>query len=94
MKKIITVAAAAAIGIFGGLAVETFDVSPAHADTCGGGGSPFGGGAYCDGDFWPDGSFNHCVQVYVLGFGGTSCGRVCPGNPPAPYPGPGPGGRC
>lgn len=93
MRKLAISVAAAAL-IAGGMAVETYDASPAHADGCAGGGGFGGGGGYCDNDYWPDGSFQHCVTVYVLGWGGTSCGRVCPGNPPAPYPGPGPGGRC
>jgi hypothetical protein len=67
---------------------------------CGGAMTPWGGGQFCDSDYWPDGSYNHCVTVMVMGFGAPpSCNRVCPPGPqnpviPAPYPGPGPGGRC
>lgn len=66
---------------------------------CQGGWSPFGGGGYCDGTRYMDGSYDHCVNVSVLGFGGMQCGRVCPPVPdnpaiPLPWPGPGPEGRC
>lgn len=55
---------------------------PAAATGCGGGGAGgFGGGSYCDSDYRPDGSYNHCESVYVLGFGGWNCYRV---YPPAP----------
>ena len=91
MKRLLTIVAAATIATAGGLAVETFDASPARADTCMWG--PFGGG-YCDSQYWPDGSYYHCLNTRW----GGSCGRVCPPPPggviPAPYPGPGPGGAC
>jgi hypothetical protein len=97
LNKFALLAASAVIAL-GGMAVETYDATPSHADGCAGGGGFGGGGGYCDNAWWPDGSYQHCVTVYVLGFGGTSCGRVCPPPPgsaiPAPYPGPGPGGRC
>ncbi|UXA08695.1 hypothetical protein KXD96_11855 [Mycobacterium sp. SMC-2] len=32
----------------------------------------------------PDGSYDHCVSVSVLGFGGTQCYRVCPPDPSNP----------
>ena len=56
---------------------------------CQGGWTPWGGGEYCDGYIYEDGSFDHCVSVTVLGFGGTQCNRVCPpdpANPAAPLP--------
>ena len=93
MKRLMTILAAATIATTTGLAVQTIDPSPAHADGCAYGGFGGFGGGYCDTDYWPDGSFYHCVTVAVFGYGST-CNRVCPGNPPAPYPGPGPGGRC
>jgi hypothetical protein len=59
--------------------------TPASADTyCQGGFSPFGGGNYCDGARYTDGSYDHCATVSVLGFGGTQCGRVCPPDPANP----------
>jgi hypothetical protein len=65
---------------------------------CQGGFSPWGGGSYCDGQGYSDGSYDHCANVSVMGFGGMQCGRVCPPPPgssiPAPWPGTGPGGRC
>lgn len=51
--------------------------APAQAAGCSYGSGGFGGGGYCDTDYWEDGSFNHCVTVMVLGFGGTTCNRVC-----------------
>lgn len=65
--------------------------APSKAQGCASGyGGGWGGGGYCDYDYWPDGSYYHCATVYVLGFGGTSCGRVCPwpdpGNASPPPP--------
>ena len=60
MRKMMNLAAAAAIATFGGLAVETVAASPAQAQCAYGGFGGFGGG-FCDSDYWPDGSFNHCV---------------------------------
>ena len=54
---------------------------------CQGGYTPWGGGEYCDMDFWDDGSYLNCHRVIVMGFGGTNCNRVCPpvdGQPPVP----------
>jgi hypothetical protein len=51
---------------------------------CQGGWSPFGGGSYCDGATYADGSYDHCANVTVLGFGGMQCGRVCPPDPANP----------
>jgi len=89
IKKMVTLAGAAAVRAFGGLAVETVNASPAQAQCAFGGFGGFGGG-FCDTDYWPDGSYNHCVTVAVFGYGG-SCDRVCPpaggGFIPAPYPG-------
>jgi hypothetical protein len=50
---------------------------------------PVGWGEYCDGYIYEDGSYDHCVSVTVLGFGGTQCNRVCPpdpANPAVPLP--------
>ena len=51
---------------------------------CQGGWTPFGGGGYCDGTTYADGSYDHCARVTVLGFGGMQCGRVCPPDPANP----------
>ncbi|MEN4475085.1 CDGP domain-containing protein [Mycolicibacterium cosmeticum] len=40
------------------------------------------GGGQCDGPFYPDGSFQRCVTVYVLGIGGSNCFIVPPPPPP------------
>lgn len=81
MRKIVIALSAAALSA-GGIALA----APAGAD-CGGGGNggwtPWGGGSYCDGATYPDGSYDHCVSVTVLGFGGSNCWRVYP-DAPAP----------
>ena len=91
IKRLVGIAATAAISTFAGLAVETAVAAPAQAQCAFGGFGGFGGG-FCDADYWPDGSYNHCVTVAVFGYGG-SCDRVCPpaagGFIPAPY-----AGRC
>jgi hypothetical protein len=76
-----------------------FAAPASSSPMCQGGWSPYGGGSYCDGQGYGDGSYDHCANVSVLGFGGMQCGRVCPpaaNNPaiPLPWPGPGPDGRC
>lgn len=56
--------------------------SPASAGPgCSSGGSPWGGGGFCDIDYGADGSYLHCERVYVLGFGGENCYRVYPPRP-------------
>jgi hypothetical protein len=58
---------------------------PANAmPYCQGGTTPWGGGNYCDGASYSDGSYDHCANVVVLGFGGMQCGRVCPPDPTSP----------
>ena len=75
IKKIVaSVAAAAVVGMGAGVVAA----APANADGC-----PnvvvFGnGGGQCDGPFYPDGSFQRCTSVYVLGIGGTNCYIVPP----------------
>jgi hypothetical protein len=44
--------------------------SPASAG-CQSGWTPWGGGEICDGPIAPDGSFQRCQSVGVLGFGGS-----------------------
>ena len=89
IKKLIGIVSAAAISTFAGLAVETVAAAPAQAQCAFGGFGGFGGG-FCDTDFAPDGSYNHCVTVSAFGYGGT-CDRVCPpaagGIIPGPYTG-------
>ena len=51
---------------------------PSQATGCGSGGSPWGGGGFCDTDYRPDGSYMHCESVYVMGYGGENCFRVFP----------------
>jgi hypothetical protein len=58
-------------------------VAPAtQAQPCGGAMAFGSGGSQCDGAVNPDGSFERCVSVYVMGFGGWNCYMVFP--PPAP----------
>lgn len=45
---------------------------------CASGSAGFGGGGFCDSYPYADGTWDHCEQVYVLGFGGTNCFRVRP----------------
>ena len=50
---------------------------------CPGGGGGYGAFGYCDGDTYPDGSYDHTVMI----FGGWQASRVCPpdpGNPAIP----------
>jgi hypothetical protein len=51
-------------------------------DGCGGAVVFGNGGSQCDGPVQPDGSFQRCTSVYVLGIGGWSCYMVYP--PPNP----------
>jgi len=44
--------------------------APASAG-CQAGWTPWGGGETCDGPIGPDGNFQRCQSVGVLGFGGT-----------------------
>ena len=52
------------------------------ADGCGGAVVFGNGGSQCDGPVQSDGSFQRCVSVYVLGFGGWNCFPVFPGANP------------
>ena len=72
---------ASGLAVLFGAGVLTL-AAPAQAEGCASGsGGGYGGGGYCDSDYWPDGSYMHCVTVYVMGFGGSQCNRV---YPPAP----------
>jgi|SRR5271166_2049253 len=81
MRRIVIALSAAALSA-GGIALAA---PPARACSAGNGGwTPWGGGSYCDDNAYPDGSYDHCVSVTVLGFGGTQCNRVCPPDPANP----------
>lgn len=81
MRRIVIALCAAALSA-GGIALAA---PPAEACSAGNGGwTPWGGGSYCDDNAYPDGSYDHCVSVTVLGFGGTQCNRVCPSDPANP----------
>jgi hypothetical protein len=79
MKAKLALAAAAALAMWGIGAVGV--APPANAD-CGSGYVWGNGGGQCDGPFYPDGSFQRCVTVFVLGIGGTNCFIVPPPPPP------------
>ena len=75
--------------LVGGVTAGIVVAGPASAvpSGCQGGWSPWGGG-----QTYGDGSYDHCANVTVLGFGGMQCGRVCPPDPanpaiPRPYDG-------
>jgi hypothetical protein len=57
--------------------------APANAG-CQAGWTPWGGGEICDGPVGPDGNFERCQSVGVLGFGGTNCFivNIADANPP------------
>ena len=74
----------AAAGITGAVAGGLALAAPANAEGCGNGYGMGNGGGYCDTDYWPDGSYMHCVTVSVMGFGGSQCNRVYPPAPEAP----------
>ncbi|MEU9806810.1 hypothetical protein [Mycobacterium sp. NPDC050853] len=72
----------ATLGIAAALAAGSITLAgPAAAAPCGNVVVWGNGGGVCESDFAPDGSFNRCDTVYVLGIGGTNCYRV---YPPAP----------
>ncbi|MCG5433268.1 hypothetical protein LV457_13365 [Mycobacterium sp. MYCO198283] len=85
MKKTIGLIGRASIGaavVASGMWLGTTAAAPeAQAGPCGGGMAFGSGGSQCDGNPYPDGSFDRCVSTYVLGFGGWNCFRV---YPPAP----------
>jgi hypothetical protein len=69
--------------VTGGLSVVEAQVPPnIPTDGCGGAVIFGNGGSQCDGPVQPDGSFQRCTSVYVLGIGGWSCYMVYP--PPTP----------
>nr|WP_082696539.1 hypothetical protein [Mycobacterium sp. IS-1590] len=64
MKSLVTLTVGALFT--GGIALA----GPAHAG-CQSAWTPWGGGQICDGPLAPDGSFQRCQAVGVLGFGGN-----------------------
>ena len=82
MKAFAAIAASAAVATLGIAGLTA--APPAHADGCGNVVVWGNGGGQCDGPFYPDGSFQRCTTVYVLGFGGTNCYLVPPPAPPLP----------
>jgi hypothetical protein len=83
MKTHITAVLGAA-ALIGAATVALAAPASAVPPICQGGWSPWGGGNYCDGTTYADGSYDHCANVTVLGFGGMQCGRVCPPDPTSP----------
>ena len=79
--KVLSAIAAAAMGAVG--IVGLAPAPPAHADTCGNFFFQGNGGGNCDGPFYPDGGFQRCTTVFVLGIGGTNCFIVPPPPPPS-----------
>jgi hypothetical protein len=69
-----------AIGLLtAGIWVGSMATAPeATATPCGGGMGYGNGGSQCDGPVNPDGSFERCVSVYVVGIGGWNCYTVYP----------------
>jgi len=77
--------AAAALGVG---PVSMIPAAHAVPGQCAGGYALGNGGAFCDFDAWPDGSFMHWERVCVLGFCGENTFRACPvpgGRVPADY---------
>jgi hypothetical protein len=69
--------------VTGALSLVQAQVPPnIPADGCGGAVVFGNGGSQCDGPVQPDGSFQRCTSVYVLGIGGWTCFMVYP--PPNP----------
>ena len=64
--------------LFGGIAQVAGKTAPPPLQPCGGAVVFGNGGSQCDGPPGPDGSFQRCTSVYVLGFGGWSCYTVYP----------------
>lgn len=64
--------------ITGGIAQVQGKTPLPPSQPCGGAVVFGSGGSQCDGPPGPDGSFQRCTSVYVLGFGGWSCYIVYP----------------
>ncbi len=66
------------VGLVGGGIARVGGQAPSPMQPCGGAVVWGNGGYQCDGPLQPDGSFQRCTSVYVLGIGGTSCYTVYP----------------
>ncbi len=86
MKKLMTAGLAAGLVGFAGV-IGAVAAAPTALAECGEFYMWGNGGGNCDGPIAPDGSFQRCTTVYVMGIGGTNC-FVVPGPPPAPMAGP------
>ncbi len=64
-----------------GIAQVLGKAPPPPLQPCGGAIVWGNGGYQCDGPLRPDGSFERCTSVYVLGIGGMSCYIVYPPPP-------------
>lgn len=62
----------------GGIAQVAGRTPPPPLQPCGGAVVWGNGGYQCDGPPGPDGSFQRCTSVYVLGIGGMGCYIVYP----------------
>lgn len=60
------------------LALTLAPAASADPGYCSSGGAWGAFGARCSSAPYPDGSYDQCDQVNVLGFGGTNCYRVYP----------------
>jgi len=69
---------AAFLLVSGGIALVEAQLPPPPGQPCGGAIVWGNGGSQCDGPPAPDGSFQRCTAVYVLGIGGWSCYTVYP----------------
>ncbi|MCG7592597.1 hypothetical protein MHN84_01145 [Mycobacterium sp. PSTR-4-N] len=76
------IAGAAAAVAGAGLATGV-SAAPAGAQPCSNAVVFGNGGGRCDSLPGPDGTFQRCDTVYVLGIGGTNCYQVPVGPPPA-----------
>lgn len=67
------------VGLVGGGIAQVAGQTPSRPlQPCGGATVGGNGGYQCDGPPGPDGSFQRCTAVYVLGIGGMSCYTVYP----------------
>lgn len=66
-------AVVAAVGLAVGLATFSAPSAQGLPGQCVSG--PFGG--FCDGQAWPDGSFNHCESYGWGGFSSSHCYQAC-----------------
>ncbi len=93
VRRLFAEAALAAVVAGSGIALSgNANAFPGGIGVCPGGGGGYGAFGYCDGESFPDGSYDHTVMI----MGGWQASRVCPpdpGNPAMPLPW-GPGQTC